>query len=66
LFWDIRDESLWAMRPIAYNIPYTFTKKKVAQLKLKTNTEEKTDDELQVSTKIYRVYTRLLVTGFLR
>ncbi len=56
-------------QPTSYtNIPlYIFKKASATNEIEKTNTEEKTDDELQVSTKNYRVYTRdqLLVTGFL-
>jgi hypothetical protein len=56
-------------QPTSYtNIPlYIYKKANASNEKYKANTEEKTDDELQVSTKNYRVYTRdqLLVTGFL-
>ena len=56
-------------QPTSYsNIPlYIFKKASATNEIEKTITEEKTDDELQVSTKNYRVYTRdqLLVTGFL-
>ncbi|MFV8357935.1 endonuclease/exonuclease/phosphatase family protein, partial [Flavobacterium sp. XS1P32] len=56
-------------QPTSYsNIPlYIFKKASATNEIEKTNTEEKTDDELQVSAKNYRVYTRdqLLVTGFL-
>ena len=56
-------------QPTSYsNIPlYIFKKTSATNEIEKTNTEEKTDDELQASTKNYRVYTRdqLLVTGFL-
>ena len=50
------------------NIPlYIFKKASATNEIEKTIIEEKTDDELQVSTKNYRVYTRdqLLVTGFM-
>ena len=56
-------------QPTSYsNIPlYIFKKASATNEIEKTTAEEKTDDELQVSTKNYRVYTRdqLLVTGFL-
>ena len=56
-------------QPTSYsNIPlYIFKKASATNEIEKTIIEEKTDDELQVSTKNYRVYTRdqLLVTGFM-
>lgn len=56
-------------QPTSYsNIPlYIYKKASITTEIEKPNAEEKTDDELQVSTKNYRVYTRdqLLVTGFL-
>ena len=56
-------------QPSSYtNIPL-YIYKKNANLSVNTNSnlEEKTDDDLQISPKNYRVYTRdqLLVTGFL-
>ena len=50
------------------NIPlYIYKKGTTSNESSKTNSEEKTDDDLQISEKNYRVYTRdqLLVTGFL-
>ena len=56
-------------QPTSYsNIPlYIYKKASVTTEIEKPNTEEKTDDVLQVNNKNYRVYTRdqLLVTGFL-
>ncbi|RTZ02418.1 endonuclease/exonuclease/phosphatase family protein [Flavobacterium sp. RSP49] len=56
-------------QPTSYsNIPlYIYKEGTTTNENSKANSEEKTDDELQISTKNYRVYTRdqLLVTGFL-
>ena len=56
-------------QPTSYsNVPlYIYKKGTATNESSKASFEEKTDDELQISTKNYRVYTRdqLLVTGFL-
>ena len=56
-------------QPTSYsNIPLYIYKKGTEKSEMILNTsEEKTDDEIQINTKNYRVYTRdqLLVTGFL-
>ena len=56
-------------QPTSYNNVPLYIYKKGAATNENSNAsfEEKTDDELQISTKNYRVYTRdqLLVTGFL-
>jgi len=56
-------------QPTSYsNIPLYIYKNKSAKSEIASSTaEEKTDDEVQVNAKNYRVYTRdqLLVTGFL-
>ena len=54
-------------QPTSYTSIPLYIYKKNAILRENTNLEEKTDDDLQISPKNYRVYTRdqLLVTGFL-
>lgn len=56
-------------QPTSYsNIPlFIYKEGAITNENSKASFEEKTDDELQISTKNYRVYTRdqLLVTGFL-